>query len=142
MPNVRPTIQGQMSIFGGMGQPIRINVQGPEVSRLKIAAANVLETVRDVPGVAEPNSSDDGEIPQLDVHVDRQQAWAADLNIQSIGATLQPLFAGQRATRWEDPHGYSHDVIVCIPIRCACRPRMLRTSHSEHEHRRPGQRRR
>ncbi len=115
LPNVRPTIQGQMSIFGGRGQPIRINVQGPEVSRLKIAAANVLEAVRDVPGVAEPNSSDEGLIPQLDVRVDRQEAWRAGLNIQSIGATLSPLFAGQRATRWEDPQGYEHDVMVMYP---------------------------
>ena len=115
LPNVRPTIQGQMSIFGGRGQPIRINVQGPEVSRLKIAAANVLEAVRNVPGVAEPNSSDEGLIPQLDVRVDRQEAWRAGLNIQSIGATLSPLFAGQRATRWEDPQGYEHDVMVMYP---------------------------
>jgi len=115
LPNVRPTIQGQMSIFGGHGQPIKINVQGPEVSRLKIAAANVLDAVRDVPGVAEPNSSDEGLIPQLDVRVDRQEAWRAGLNIQSIGATLSPLFAGQRATRWEDPQGYEHDVMVMYP---------------------------
>ncbi len=115
LPNVRPTIQGQMSIFGGRGQPIKINVQGPEVSRLKIAAANVLEAVRNVPGVAEPNSSDEGLIPQLDVRVDRQEAWRAGLNIQSIGATLSPLFAGQRATRWEDPQGYEHDVMVMYP---------------------------
>jgi hydrophobic/amphiphilic exporter-1 (mainly G- bacteria), HAE1 family len=115
LPNVRPTIQGQMSIFGGRGQPIRINVQGPEVSRLKIAAANVLEAVRQVPGVAEPNSSDDGLIPQLDVRVDRQEAWRAGLNIGSIGATLSPLFAGQRATRWEDPIGFEHDVMVMYP---------------------------
>jgi HAE1 family hydrophobic/amphiphilic exporter-1 len=115
LPNVRATIQGQMSIFGGRGQPIRINVQGPEVSRLKIAAANVLEAVRTVPGVAEPNSSDDGEIPQLDVRVDRQEAWKAGLGINSIASTLQPLFAGQRATRWEDPQGYEHDVMVMYP---------------------------
>ncbi len=115
LPNVRPTIQGQMSIFGGRGQPIKFNVQGPEVSRLKIAAANVLEAVRNVPGVAEPNSSDEGLIPQLDVRVDRQEAWRAGLNIQSIGATLSPLFAGQRATRWEDPQGYEHDVMVMYP---------------------------
>ena len=115
LPNVRPTIQGQQSIFGGRGQPIRINVQGPEVSRLKIAAANVLEVVRTVPGVAEPNSSDEGQIPQLDVRVDRQEAWRSGLNIQSIGSTLSPLFAGQRATRWEDPQGYEHDVMVMYP---------------------------
>ena len=115
LPNVRPTIQGQMSIFGGRGQPIRINVQGPEVTRLKIEAGRVLEAVRSVRGVAEPNSSDDGEIPQLDVRVDRQEAWRAGLGISTIAATLQPLFAGQRATRWEDPQGFEHDVLVMYP---------------------------
>ena len=115
LPNVRPTIQGQQSIFGGRGQPIKINVQGPEISRLKIVASRVLDAVRTVPGVAEPNSSDEGEIPQLDVRVDRQEAWRAGLTIGSIGNTLQPLFAGQRATRWEDPEGFEHDVLVMYP---------------------------
>ena len=115
IPGVTPTIQGQRSIFGGFGQPIRINVQGPEASRLKLAAAGVLETVRGVPGVAEPNSSQEGDIPQLDVRVDRQEAWRAGVGIGSIASTLQPLFAGQRATQWEDPQGYSHDVVVVYP---------------------------
>jgi hydrophobic/amphiphilic exporter-1 (mainly G- bacteria), HAE1 family len=115
IPNVRPTIQGQRSIFGGFGQPIRINVQGPEISRLKLAAERVLDVVRAVPGTAEPNSSEEGDIPQLDVRVDRQEAWRAGLGIGSIASTLQPLFAGQRATQWEDPQGYSHDVVVVYP---------------------------
>ncbi|MBL8981890.1 MAG: efflux RND transporter permease subunit [Gemmatimonadetes bacterium] len=115
IPGVRPTITGNMSIFGGMRQPIQIYVQGPEPTRLKLAAEQVLATMRTVEGSAEPQSSDDGEIPQLDVRVDRQQAWAAGLAMQSIGSTLQPLFQGQRATRWEDPNGYSHDVMVVYP---------------------------
>src|SRR6185503_8712799 len=65
--------------------------------------------------IAEPNSSEEGEIPQLDVRVDRQEAWRAGLDVGSIAATLQPLFQGQRATRWEDPQGYSHDVVVIYP---------------------------
>src|SRR5687767_9633186 len=112
---IRPSINQSRSIFGGMGQPIRIFVQGPEVTRLKLAAEQVMESLREVEGGAEPTSSDDGEIPQLDVRVDRQQAWAAGLGIQSIGQTLQPLFQGSRATRWEDPNGYSHDVVVVYP---------------------------
>ncbi len=115
IPGVRPTITGNMSIFGGMRQPIQIYVQGPEPTRLKLAAEQVLATMRTVEGSAEPQSSDDGEIPQLDVRVDRQQAWAAGLAMQTIGSTLQPLFQGQRATRWEDPNGYSHDVMVVYP---------------------------
>jgi HAE1 family hydrophobic/amphiphilic exporter-1 len=115
IPSVRATIEGQQSIFGGRGRPITVNVQGPEPTRLKIAAARVLEVLRSVPGVAEPTSSEEGEIPQLDVRVNRQEAWRSGLGIQSIASTLQPLFAGQRATRWEDPNGYSLDVVVVYP---------------------------
>ena len=115
IPGVRANIQPARSIFGGFRQPIVVNVQGPEPTRLKLAAEQVLAAMREVPGVAEPNSSDEGEIPQLDVRVDRQQAWAAGLGISSISSTLQPLFAGQRATQWEDPLGYSHDVVVVYP---------------------------
>ena len=115
IPGVRPQITGARSIFGGRGQPIVVNVQGPEASRLKIASNEVLQAMREVPGVAEPNASDDGDVPQLDVRVDRQQAWAAGLGISTIASTLQPLFAGQRATEWEDPQGYSHDVVVIYP---------------------------
>lgn len=113
---VQPSITGSSSIFGGgRGQPIQINVQGPEETRLKVAAAQVLDKVRATTGVAEPNSSDEGQLPQLDVNVDRQQAWAAGVGIGSIAATIQPLFAGQRATRWEDEMGFSHDVMVVYP---------------------------
>ena len=63
---MRANITGTPTIFGGFRQPIQINVQGPEQSRLKVAAAQVMEALRDVPGVAEPTSSDEGEVPQLD----------------------------------------------------------------------------
>ena len=115
IPGVRPNITGTPTIFGGYRQPIDVKVQGPEPTRLKLAAAEVLKTMSTVAGIAEPNSSDDGEIPQLDVQVDREQAWAAGLGIGTIASTLQPLFTGQRATRWEDPQGYSHDVVVIYP---------------------------
>ena len=115
IPGVRPTIQGQRTIFGGFRQPIIVNVQGPEASRLKIAAARTLEAIKSVPGVAEPNSSEDGDIPQLDVRIDRQEAWRAGLGVGSVASTLQPLFNGQRATTWEDPQGFSHDVVVIFP---------------------------
>jgi HAE1 family hydrophobic/amphiphilic exporter-1 len=114
-PGVRGSIGQSMSMFGGRGAPIQINVQGPEAARLKLIAAQVLEAARRTPGMAEPQSSDDGDIPQLDVRVDRQQAWAAGLGIGTIASTLQPLFTGGRATTWQDPQGYSHDVVVIYP---------------------------
>jgi HAE1 family hydrophobic/amphiphilic exporter-1 len=115
VPGVRANITGTPTIFGGFRQPIQVNVQGPEQGRLKLAAEQVMEVLQNVPGVAEPTSSQEGEIPQLDVDVDREQAWAAGVGIASIAQTLQPLFTGQRATQWEDEQGYSHDVVVIYP---------------------------
>jgi HAE1 family hydrophobic/amphiphilic exporter-1 len=115
VPGARANIQGTRSIFGGFRQPISINVQGPEPTRLKLAANEVLNAVREVPGVAEPQSSDEGEIPQLDVSVDRDKAWSAGVGVGAIASTLQPLFSGFRATQWEDALGYSHDVVVVYP---------------------------
>src|SRR5205823_14989755 len=86
-----------------------------ESSRVRVAADRVLRAVKVVPGVAEPNSSEDGDIPQLDVRVDRQEAWRAGLGVGSVASTLQPLFSGSRATTWEDPQGFSHDVVVVFP---------------------------
>jgi len=114
-PGARSSIGATPSMFGGRGAPIQINVQGPEPARLKLIAAQVLEAARRTPGMAEPQSSDDGDVPQLNVRVDRQQAWAAGLGIGSIASTLQPLFTGGRATTWQDPQGYSHDVVVIYP---------------------------
>jgi hydrophobic/amphiphilic exporter-1 (mainly G- bacteria), HAE1 family len=115
IPGIRATISGARSIFGGWRQPIQVLVQGPEPTRLKLAADQVLQAMQRVPGVAEPNSAQEDEIPQLDVRVDRAQAWSVGLGINSIASTLQPLFTGQRATEWEDPLGYSHDVVVVYP---------------------------
>jgi hydrophobic/amphiphilic exporter-1 (mainly G- bacteria), HAE1 family len=116
IPGVRPSITGQRTVFGGgYRQPIIVNVQGPEPTRLKLAAERVLDAIRNVRGVAEPNSSEEGTLPQLDVRVDRQEAWRAGVGIGTIASTLQPLFTGQRVTRWEDPQGYSHDVVIVYP---------------------------
>jgi HAE1 family hydrophobic/amphiphilic exporter-1 len=114
-PGARSSIGATPSMFGGRGAPITINVQGPEPARLKLVAAQVLDAARRTEGMGEPNSSDDGDIPQLDVRVDRQQAWAAGLGIGTIASTLQPLFTGGRATTWQDPQGYSRDVVVIYP---------------------------
>lgn len=114
-PGLTANIGGQGSIFGGRGSPVSINVQGPEVTRLRLIASQVNDVMKNIPGVASTRSSDEGNVPQLDVRVDRQQAWAAGLGINSIASTLQPLFTGQRATTWQDPQGYSHDVVVIYP---------------------------
>jgi HAE1 family hydrophobic/amphiphilic exporter-1 len=126
IPGLRAQVLGSPSIFGGRRQPIQINVQGPEQSRLKIASEQVMTALKDVRGVAEPTSAQEEEIPQLDIRVDRQQAWAAGLGIAAISGTVQPLLNGLIATRWEDPQGYSHDVRVVYPDSLRASPEDIR----------------
>jgi HAE1 family hydrophobic/amphiphilic exporter-1 len=114
-PGISANIGQTQTVFGGRGAPITVNVQGSEPQRLKLIASQVLEVMRSVPGIAEPQSSDEGNLPQLDVRVDRQAAWAAGLGVGAIANTLQPLFTGQRSGTWQDPQGFSHDVVVIFP---------------------------
>ena len=80
----------------------------------------VLEAVRAVPGVAEPNSSDEGDIPQLDVRVDRQEAWRAGLGINvdrrhAAAAVRRPArHALGRSAGISSTTSWS-----CTPTRCA-----------------------
>jgi HAE1 family hydrophobic/amphiphilic exporter-1 len=114
-PGISANIGQTPTIFGGRGPPITVNVQGPDPQRLRLISTQVLEVMRRVPGIAEPQSSDEGNLPQLNVRVDRQQAWAAGLGIGNISNTLQPLFSGERATVWQDALGFTHDVVVIYP---------------------------
>jgi HAE1 family hydrophobic/amphiphilic exporter-1 len=122
-------VGGTPSIFGGRGpgQPVRVFVQGNDPDRLKLVSEQMLEVLGTVPGLAEPTSSDEGEIPQLNVNVDRAQASAAGVGIGAVASTIQPLVAGQRATTWQDEQGYSHDVVVVYPDELRATPEDIRS---------------
>ena len=86
---VSASINQTQSIFGGRGQPIRVNIQGPEQSRLKIAAGRVYEAMKLIPGVAEPNSSDQGDIPQLDVLVDSAAKLRVEVGCETVVSVVK-----------------------------------------------------
>ena len=116
-PACAPTIRGSARIFGGGRQPIQVNVQGPEASRLKIAAdAGARGDAGRCPAWPSPTRSEEGDIPQLDVHVDRQEAWRAGA---AASAPSPPRCSrsspASAPPTWEDPLGFSHDVIVVFP---------------------------
>ena len=104
------------SIFGGFGQPIQINVQGPEATRLKLAAEQVLEAMRAMPGVAEPNVERGGRDPAAR----RARRPAAGVgggprHRQRSRPRCSRCSPGSARREWEDPQGYSHDVVVVYP---------------------------
>ena len=101
IPGVRAVDHtGSATIFGGVRQPIQVNVQGPEASRLKIAA-DAGARGRALACRAWPSRT------RARMATSRSSTCASTASRPGApgsasapsAATLQPLFSGQRATR-------------------------------------------
>ena len=128
---VLPRFQGAgariltIDIVGGSFAPIRVQLSGPELATLQALNQETLQRLRDVPGLVELKSSLEGRKPEWEVTVHRELAANLGLSIGQVGAALRPVLAGQKAGDWEDPQGYSHDVVVRLAPEARTSPEDL-----------------
>ncbi|MCC7194776.1 MAG: efflux RND transporter permease subunit [Gemmatimonadaceae bacterium] len=103
----------QVPSMGGMARaPLQVELRGPDMDELQRLASAVADSIAHLPGIVDVKSSMGAPKPELRVEVDRNTANQVGLDIGGIAATLRPLFAGDVATRWEDPTGEERDVRV------------------------------
>src|SRR5262249_25096719 len=77
-------------------------------------AAGVLHAVESVPGVARAFIDRAGQVPQLQVTVDRERAARYGLNIADVQDTIETALGGKAATEiWEGERKF--DVVVRLP---------------------------
>lgn len=100
--------------FGGAQAPLQIGIRGPDVDELQRIAIEVMREVESIPGIVDVSNSMGEPRPEYRIEVDREKANEVGLDIGRIAGTVRPLFAGQTATRWEDPNGEERDVVVQI----------------------------
>ncbi|HKJ93686.1 MAG TPA: efflux RND transporter permease subunit, partial [Longimicrobiales bacterium] len=102
--------------MGGGGQSaLQVQVTGPDMDRLASVAREVQSQMDSIPGIVDIQRSVQDPTPELRIQVDRDLANRVGLDIGQLAMTVRPLFAGQTATRWEDPSGEERDVVVQIP---------------------------
>jgi hydrophobic/amphiphilic exporter-1 (mainly G- bacteria), HAE1 family len=101
--------------FGGSSKPLEFYVRGEQLDELKRISNEVLELVRSTPGAIEAESGLEEERPEVRIDVRRDLANEMGLGVGSISSVLRPALAGQAVSRWEDPSGEQHDVIVRLP---------------------------
>ncbi len=106
---------GKMSALGSAQKPIQISLTGPANDALDQFADQVTRAVERVPGAIEVESSSGERKPEVRLQVEIEQANALQLDVATIAGTVQPLLAGQTATRWRDPLGRERNVIVQLP---------------------------
>ena len=139
IPGVRPTISGQRSpSSAACGQPIQIYVQGPEATRLKIAAEQVLEAVRD----DARRRRAEFERRRRDPAARRARRPAAGVGARASASAAIGVHAPAALRRVSAPRAgrirraTRTTSSSCIPTRCARRPPTCREHPgAEHERR-------
>jgi hydrophobic/amphiphilic exporter-1 (mainly G- bacteria), HAE1 family len=98
---------------GAFGQkPIQVSVRGPEVDELDRISRGLATAMRQIPGVADVESSLEKSKPELRIEVNRQRASDLGIPASMIASTLQAGIVGEVATTIEDSVGDNHDVRV------------------------------
>ncbi|HZT32694.1 MAG TPA: efflux RND transporter permease subunit [Bryobacteraceae bacterium] len=96
--------------FGGDTKPIQISVRGQDLARLEPLSERLMQEMRQVPGAADIDSSQEELRPEVRVVVNRQAAGDLGLDLGTVAATVRGLVAGQVVSQFEDPDGDSYDV--------------------------------
>ncbi|MDL4838880.1 efflux RND transporter permease subunit [Aquibacillus rhizosphaerae] len=89
---------------GGLstGDPISIQISGPEHDVLRELADQVIYTISDVEGVYNPTTSISDTTPQLSVDVDREVAAQYGLTYQDVMSQIQMNFTGQTVMQYRE----------------------------------------
>ncbi|MFC2949142.1 efflux RND transporter permease subunit [Virgibacillus sediminis] len=97
-----------------MGDPLQIQVSGPEHEVLRDISADIVEEISQVDGVFNPNSGASDAVPQMAINVDNSRAAMYGLNQQQILGQIQMRFTGQVVTQYREA-GQEMDVSLIYP---------------------------
>jgi hydrophobic/amphiphilic exporter-1 (mainly G- bacteria), HAE1 family len=96
----------------GSGKPLQISIQGQDIAELERLSQQVMQVMRDLPGVVDVDSSQKAAKPTLAIRLNRELASDLGLGIERIGASLRVLLAGEVASTWKAPDDQIYDVKV------------------------------
>jgi len=94
------------------GKPLQVSIQGPDIGELERLSQQVMSAMRDIPGVVDIDSSQKAAKPTLALRLNRELASDLGLGVESIGAALRVLLAGDAASSWKAPNDQIYDVRV------------------------------
>jgi multidrug efflux pump len=93
------------------GQPVQVVVGGPDQELVHDWAEELLARAESNPGVDSPRLDYEPNRPQVDVAIDRRRAQDLGIDVETVGRTLQTMFASREITRFVD-RGREYPVIV------------------------------
>ncbi|HVV44435.1 MAG TPA: CusA/CzcA family heavy metal efflux RND transporter, partial [Bryobacteraceae bacterium] len=101
---IRDNILESISQIDGQ---VVVKVFGDDIDQLRAKSREVLDTVLKVPGVARAFVDRAGEVPQLQISIDRERASRYDLNVADVESVIETALGGKEATEiWEGEQKY------------------------------------
>ncbi|MGM8211386.1 efflux RND transporter permease subunit [Virgibacillus sp. W0430] len=98
----------------GMGDPIQIQLNGPEHAVLRDLAEHVVYEIEEVKGIYNAQSAASDTIPQMGIEVDAEKAAAYGLTKEQVIGQIQLQFTGQVGTLYREA-GHEIDVTLLYP---------------------------
>jgi HAE1 family hydrophobic/amphiphilic exporter-1 len=102
---------GTVDSVGGNKQ-IDFSIQGPDQRELERLALNVLEQIRNIPGLVDLDSSVKPNKPSIAIKLKRESASEMGLSVAPVSGSLRTLVAGQTVGNWRAPDDQTYDVNV------------------------------
>jgi len=99
----------------GLGDPIQIQVSGPEHEVVNELSAEVIDEISEVEGIFNPESSATEGVPQMNIHVDHEVASMYGLNQEQVLSQVRLQFTQQVATQYRE-EGQEMDVSLMFPV--------------------------
>ncbi|MFI5352012.1 MAG: efflux RND transporter permease subunit [Candidatus Binatales bacterium] len=95
--SVKPWEQG-----GYREVDVEYDLRGPDLEVLKGLAGRIQGLLATVKGAVDVDSTYEGGLPELEVHIDRQKAADLGVSVDDIAATLRTMVEGDVVTRYRE----------------------------------------
>ena len=102
---------GTLDSVGGSKQ-IEFSLQGPDQRELERLTLKILESVRNIPGLVDLDSSVKPNKPSISVQILRESASDVGFSVAPLSSALRILVAGQTVGNWRAPDDQTYDVNV------------------------------
>lgn len=113
IPSAEITVSSMESGMS-MGDPVQIQLSGPEHEVLRELSDQVVSTISDINGVYNPESSAAEGVPQQTITINEDKAAMYGLTQEQITGQIQLQFTGQVATKYRET-GHEMDVTMIYP---------------------------
>ncbi|PQA82249.1 nodulation protein NolG [Limnohabitans sp. TS-CS-82] len=111
VPGITVTHAGLLDAVGGNKQ-VEFSLQGSDLRELERLTTQVMDKIRNVPGLVDLDSSVKPNKPTIEVKVEREAASDLGLSLGSVTNQLRILVAGSTLTNWRAADDQTYDVNV------------------------------